>query len=160
MFNWKLNFKHEESVASSELVSLFIEAEFEKSKMQEILNIDGVFSAIGKQGLIPLFTCSCGSFSCGGYYVKVSHLDEGISLRGRYKPVDNPAETDIIESFEYELSWEDLYIIASEVYDKLIKLKELYPGYDVCSGTFGEGVLNKINSYGLLLKELRSKYDD
>ncbi|WP_312522686.1 hypothetical protein [Anaerospora sp.] len=160
MSTWKLNFDSEESVASSTLISLFIEVEIKDVKMEDILDVDVLFLAIQEQGYLPLFTCSCGNFSCGGYYVKVSHLDGGICFSDRYKPVDNPSEADLIEPFECELSWKELYLVASEVYDKLIEISKSYPSYEIGCGAFGEDVLNKIDRYELLLKELRNRFND
>lgn len=157
MAEWKLSFNYEESPADSKLISLFTEVEFEDVKMKGILDCDVLFLAIQESGLLPLFTCSCGTFFCGGYYVEVLHINDGLILRNTYKPVQNPTDSDILEVFEYELSWEDLYIIASEVYYKLIEIKDNYPGCEICFGTFGEGILNKIDGYGVLLNELRNK---
>lgn len=160
MHSWKLSFNYEESVAASELISLFIEVEIKEVKMEDILDVDVLFLAIQEQGYLPLFTCSCGNFSCGGYYVKVSHLDGGICFSNRYKPVDNPSEVDLIEPFECELPWKELYFVASEIYDKLIEISKSYPGYEIGCGAFGEDVVNKIERYEVLLKELQSRFND
>lgn len=160
MFHWELVFNHEESVASDNLISLFIVVEWEKRKMKYPLDINGLFSAAQYEGYQPIFTCSCGTFGCGGYYMSVSHLEKGITFRNLYKPVDAPTEADLIEALEYELSWEDLYFMISEVYEKLAWLTEQYPDYDVCSGTFGPGVLGNMGRYELIMKEVQGKYED
>ena len=160
MNNWKLTFDHEESPAAEKLISIFIEVEFEKNKMKDILNIDGLFSAVQKQGFQPLFTCSCGTFGCGGYYINVSHSDNEIVFRNIYKPVEEPNEAYLIEAFECALSWEDLYFIVSEVYEKLVWISGQYQNYDVCSGTYGPGLMNRLSSYGELVREVRSRYED
>jgi len=160
MFHWKLNFEHEESVASDKLISLFIVVEFERRKMKYPLDINGLFSAAQHEGFQPIFTCSCGTFGCGGYYMNVSHSENGIVLRNFYKSVDAPTEADLIEDIEYELSWEDLYFMISEVYKKLAWLTKQYPEYDVCSGTFGPGVLGNMERYELVMKEVRGKYEE
>ena len=160
MHSWKLSFNYEESVAASELISLFIEVEIKEVKMEDILDVDVLFLAIQEQGCLPLFTCSCGNFSCGGYYLKVLHQESGIIFSDRYKPVDNPSEEDLIEPFECELSWKELYLVANEVYDKLIEISKSYPGYEIGCGAFGEDVFNKIERYKLLLNELQSSFND
>ena len=155
MLNWKLSFEHNESVAADKLISLFVEVEFEGHKMKDILNIEGLFSVFREQGYIPMFTCACGTFWCGGYYVKIEHLADGIVLKNGYKPVEKPTENDVIQRFEYTLTWENLFIIANEILNKLIWLKHTYPDYDVCSGTFGEGLLNRLDNYAAFLKEFQ-----
>lgn len=160
MLSWKLSFTDEESPAGDNLISLFIEVEFEKKRMRDILNIDGLFAAIKSEGYKPLFTCSCGVFSCGGYYVFVTHLADGATLKNAYKPVNEPREQNLIEQFEYELSWKDFYFIASEVYERLCDLKSQYPKREICAGTFGPDLSNRLSEYGELLKQLRSRYEE
>lgn len=89
----------------------------------------------------------------------VLHSDSGLVLRNTYRPVEKPTEMDLIELLEYELAWKDFYLIATEVYNKLSEIKEYHPGFEICSGVFGEGILRKMDRYGLLLNELRNKYD-
>jgi hypothetical protein len=160
MDNWRLHFEHEESVAANDLISLGITVEFEGQKMKDILDIDGLFMMIESEGFIPLFTCSCGSFGCGGYYINVSHNIDGLILNNKYKPVNNPTENDLFEIFQNDLSWEDLYFIASEVYEYISDLVEKHPGYGVCSGTYGENLISKLIQYEELLDILRSRYDE
>lgn len=81
----------------------------------------------------------------------------GIQLKNKYKPVMQPTEHDLLETFEYELTWEDFYIVVSDVYEKLILLKGKYPGYDVCSGTFGPDIMRNIETYRLLVKEVKGR---
>lgn len=90
----KLSFHHEESVAANNLISLFVEVELGNNKLDDILDIEGLFSSINYQGFQPLFTCSCGHFGCGGYHVKVSHSPNGIQLKNKYKHVMQPTELD------------------------------------------------------------------
>lgn len=158
MYSWKLSFKDEESPAGDNLISLFIEVEFEEKIMQDILNVDGLFEAIKCEGFQPLFTCLCGDFSCGGYYVHVTHFADGAILQNAYKAIGEPREDDMIQQFEYELTWEDFYLIASEVYGRLCDLKNIYPNCEICVGTFGPDLSNRLSEYEELLKQLRSRY--
>lgn len=63
----------------------------------------------------------------------------------------------MLETFEYELTWEDFYIVVSDVYEKLILIKGKYPDYDVCSGTFGPDLMRNIETYSLLVKEVKGR---
>jgi hypothetical protein len=128
--------------------------------MKDILDVDALFSTIESEGYIPLFTCSCGSFGCGGYYINISHTTDGLLLRNKYKPVNNPTEGDLIDTFENDLSWEDLYFIASEVYEYMCDLVKKYPGYSLCTGAYGENLVQRLNHYEELLGILRGRYDE
>jgi len=157
MCSLKLNFSYEESVGDSTLISFYIKVNFKDKDMQKIVDVDGLFSVINKQGFLPLFTCDCGNFSCGGYYIKVIHLEDGILFDNSYKPVNEPDETQLIETFEYKLSWIDLYNIASAVYAQINLINNKYPGFNICSGAYSDIVLKNIDEYQRLLKEFKDK---
>ena len=161
MYSWKVSFSSEESPASNNLVSLFTKVEFEKELMPDIVDIDVLFSmAKGDEGYIPLFTCVCGSFGCGGYYIKVKHIDEGLILQNSYHPVNNPSEDKLITPFEHEISWEDLYFILSEVIEYCLHLKKKYPNCGICSGTYGLNIVGNLDQYAALLQDVRLRYEE
>lgn len=160
MFNWKFSFEYSESSADSNLMSIFIDVKFEDTKMKDILDIEGFFNSILEEGYQSLFTCSCGNFGCGGYYVKVIHGEHGIRLVNSYKPNDFPSEKDKIDSFEFNISWEDLYIMASSVLEYMNDIRCKNPGFDLCSGTYGPKLAYRLDEYELVLKSLRNKYVD
>lgn len=160
MLNWSINFEHGESPAASDLISIFIIVEFENIEMKDIINIDGLFNIVDNAGYQPLFTCNCGDFGCGGYYVKVLHKDDGVRIINSYDPRVNPSEESLRDNFEFEISWEDLYIISSSVYDYLIEIKEKYPHCDLCSGTFSERLVGSLDKYKNILELLRSRYEE
>lgn len=159
MNNWKLTYNHEESVASNNLISLYIEVEFEGQKMKDILDADSLFSMIESDGFIPLFTCRCGFFGCGGCYVKITHTPKGIVLNNTYKPVDNPTEKDLVNTFQSDLTWEDLYFIASDVYEYICGLVEKYPVYGICCGTYDANLVPRLHRYKELLEVLGGRYN-
>jgi hypothetical protein len=160
MFNWKVHFDHEESPGDSKLMSIFIEVEFDDVQMKDILDIDGLFTSIVEDGFQPLFTCACGSFSCGGYYVKIVRELDGIRMINSYKPKDIPSESDLMDTFDFKMSWEDLYILSSSVYENILEVKENNPEYDFCSGSYGIRLKDNLDKYESILKCLRNRYEN
>jgi len=160
MFNWKFHFEHSESPGDSRLMSIFIKVKFEDKQMKDILNIEGLFTSIVEDGFQPLFTCDCGNFGCGGYYVKFIHEEYGIRLINSYKPESIPSEENLMDTFEFEISWEDLYIMSSSVFDYICDIKEKNPEYDLCTGSYGPRLVTRLEEYELILESLRNRYDD
>ncbi|WP_411347613.1 hypothetical protein [Paenibacillus sp. WLX2291] len=56
----------------------------------EILVVEEFFNTLLRPGIYPLFTCSCGIFGCGGYYVEVIHEGQNITWRTEQIPFEDP----------------------------------------------------------------------
>jgi len=158
MFTWKLIPNYEESPAAENMLSLYFEIEFHQKKMPDIIDIDELFSIVSEDGYIPVFTCSCGSFGCGGYYIRIFKKDKGLVLKNSYRPVENPAERDIISTFQYEISWKELYALLREVYEKCREVRNAFPACGMCSGAYGKDISKQMNQYELVLEEVEKKY--
>lgn len=44
----------------------------------EVFVVIEFFNSLSQQGQLPMYTCSCGIFGCGGFYVHVSYKDQGV----------------------------------------------------------------------------------
>ena len=155
MNNWKLTFDNDDSPAGNNLRSIFIKATFEDNVMDRILDVDGFFKVIENEGMQPMFTCECGTFWCTGYYVDVTHSAKGIIIKNGYKADPQRNEDPLIYKFEYEINWEDLYLMAREVIGEIKALSKKYPDNHICTGVYGVDLLPNINRYEEIIKELR-----
>ena len=43
---------------------------------EEIFVVTEFFKSLTQQGEFPMFTCSCGNFGCGGFYIKVNYKNQ------------------------------------------------------------------------------------
>ncbi len=77
-------------------------------------------TAIHTSGRLPLFTCGCGYFGCGGYYVDVECTDEAWILRNRY----DPNTEELQQEFEYRISWEQVKQVADTIIAELRTIKQ------------------------------------
>lgn len=135
---FKLEFEYEESPASNNGIGFFITVWFNDVNMKDILDVDEFFKVIDTAGISPLFTCSCGGFGCGGYYVEAIHEKTGIVFKNSYKPLETVAESSIIERFEFTVSWEEIYRMGKQILDLLEEIIAKWPGYLIFSGSYSE----------------------
>jgi hypothetical protein len=52
-------------------------------ELPDVHDIDVFFEALTNSGPLPLFTCTCGVFGCGGYYIGVAHGADAWIWRNR-----------------------------------------------------------------------------
>ncbi len=93
------------------------------------LDVDVFFDALTRDGRLPLFTCGCGVFECGGYYVDVSRTRAGWTWRNRYAP-NNPEHADhatILEPIEVHFSWANVRAAAGTLLAALQTLRHDTP---------------------------------
>lgn len=45
---------------------------------EEVFVITEFFNSLTDEGKFPMFTCSCGIFGCGGFYIDVRHKTESV----------------------------------------------------------------------------------
>ena len=154
MKSWNLDFSSDESPAGNNLIAICVKVTLENMNMPDILEIDGLFEAIQSEGKKPVFTCGCGNFGCGGYYIEVIHTQDGVRLINGYEPLNQ----DILKhKFEKYLSWKDIYMILDEVLAYLSELGKKHRGYEFCSGTYGPNLLEEIDSYYCVLESVKNK---
>lgn len=157
MDNWSIKYSHDESPAGNKLISIYIKLIFDGVEMADIVDIDGWYEAVLSEGKKPLFTCGCGNFGCGGYFMEVSHSAQGVRLKNKYHPLD---ENDLIEALDFEISWEDIFLIYTEIVDYLVEIRDRYPEYELCIGTYSDNLVIKIEKYQRIYEYLRRNYDE
>lgn len=63
---------------------------------------------------LPLFTCDCGTFGCGGYYVDVTLLPDALVWENAYSPFAGSAHTPRVYS-RREFPWPNVREVAGEL---------------------------------------------
>lgn len=142
-----ISITHEESPASNGSISVMIKVRINGKEMAEILDVDNFFESIGKRGMYPIFTCTCGVFECGGYYVFVDHSETSWVLKNSYSPADDPAKSKIINTFEYHIPWEDVMKAGCKIIKFLLETHNKRPDYRIYSGSFGIDISYWIPEY-------------
>src|SRR5918911_3209724 len=79
-------------------LGLYASAVVNGQELPEVLDIDVFFEALAGTGVLPLFTCTCGVFGCGGYYIGVARTAEAWIWRNRYAPDDAPNPAHVLRS--------------------------------------------------------------
>ena len=123
--------------------ALFIQVHINGNDLPEILDIETFFAIKQQDGLVPLFTCGCGDFGCGGYYVNVSCTDAALILHNGYHRFHRSLELE----FEYHLDWQQVKGIAEQILTHLEKLHERNPQAYVTMGHTGENLLDHLPDY-------------
>lgn len=118
--------------------AMFIGVQINDNDLPGILNVDKFFAIKQQNELVPLFTCGCGDFDCGGYYVNVSCTDIALILRNSYHRFNQSLESE----FEYHLDRQQTRDIAEEIVSHLEKIHEENPRAYVTSGYGGENLIN------------------
>lgn len=80
------------------------------------------FSSLLEPGKYPMFTCTCGIFGCGGYYVDVLHEETGITWMTEDSPFDDKT---IPHSHRFSFTREDMVRFAEDLlhgYEQLDRL--------------------------------------
>ncbi|MFS0873981.1 MULTISPECIES: hypothetical protein [Paenibacillus] len=54
---------------------------------EEVFVIDEFFNSLAKQGEVPMYTCSCGNFECGGFYINVMYKKDIVIWKTEQRPV-------------------------------------------------------------------------
>jgi hypothetical protein len=123
--------------------ALFIQVRINGDDVPACLDIEAFFTLKEASGLVPLFTCGCGVFGCGGYYVGVSCTDEALILRNSYHRGNRSLQA----AFEYHLDWQQVSGIAQEIYSYLQKMHERNSQAYVTLGYGGENLLDRLPAY-------------
>jgi hypothetical protein len=81
---------------------------------EEVFVVDEFFNSLTQLGKFPMYTCSCGIFGCGGFYVDVLYNKETVIWN---------TEQSSIKKFIF--SKENVLHFAEELIDKLMDLNDL-----------------------------------
>ncbi len=123
--------------------AMFVSVYINGQTMPKMLNLDAFFAVKEQQGQVPLFTCGCGDFGCGGYYVDVVCTNEALTLHNSYHRFNHTLQAE----FEYLLEWQQVRGVAEEIVTCLQKVQERNPQAFVTLGHCGENLLDRINEY-------------
>jgi hypothetical protein len=91
--------------------AIFIRVKINDNALPGILNVEAFFAIKQENELVPLFTCGCGDFGCGGYYVNVSCTETAFILRNSYHLFNQSLQSE----FEYNLDWQQVRNVAEEI---------------------------------------------
>lgn len=123
--------------------AMFISVYINGSIMPNILDVEAFFAIKQQNGLVPLFTCGCGDFDCGGYYVNVSCTDTALVLHNSYHRFNRTLQS----QFQYHLDWQEVRGVAEEILVYLQEIHKRNPQAYVTTGHGGENLLNRVPDY-------------
>ena len=146
----QLAINYEESPASNNGIGVWVQVAVSNMEFPDILDIDEFFQALKNSDhqVSPLFTCVCGSFGCGGYYLESEPQDKVWVWRNHYDPL----EQQLIRKFQHAFSWEDIQRVARELVGVLEELQHMHPGAEIFSGTYGLDLAPRIAQYRELVE--------
>lgn len=93
-----------------------------KLSHNEVLVVEEFFNTILRSGVYPLFTCSCGVFGCGGYYVEVIHDEQSITWLTEQIPFEDP---ELIPCSTFIFQRDQVMKVAEELQQNLDKLQHI-----------------------------------
>ncbi|MDQ0114040.1 hypothetical protein [Paenibacillus harenae] len=80
----------------------------------EVFVITEFFNSLACERKFPMFTCSCGIFGCGGFYIDVYHKKESVIWC-----------TEQSSNKKHIFSRENIRFVAEELIDKLTELNDV-----------------------------------
>jgi hypothetical protein len=135
----KITIEHETEDEGATFIHVYING----NALPGILNIEAFFAIKQAEELVPLFTCGCGIFECGGYYVDVSPTDTALILHNGYHRFNRSVQS----PFEYFLDWQQVRDIAQEIITYLEKIHERNPRAHITTGYAGGNLLDHLPDY-------------
>lgn len=157
MANYQLAFRYEPSTVEDSLISLWVNLDLYETRMNYNLDVDAFFVSLGSDGYYPLFTCECGTFGCGGYYVEVHHDHDGINLINAYAPLSQLDPDEIINEFHYHLDWEDVLALGEEIIGIMNEISAKAADRRICCGAYGNDIAGKIDEYQAICTTIRNR---
>ncbi|WP_338543337.1 hypothetical protein [Paenibacillus tundrae] len=88
----------------------------------EVFVVEEFFKSLLNPGTYPLFTCSCGVFGCGGYYVEVVHETERIIWLTEQSPFNDQT---IESSNKFVFSWVQIIKFSKGLIQEFEHLKSI-----------------------------------
>jgi hypothetical protein len=101
-------------------ISLYINGY--KLDEDEVFVEDVYFNSLLYPGKYPMFTCTCGIFGCGGYYVDVVHNNETMIWTTEQSPFTDSTFKD---SNRFVFSWSNIIEFTEELIKRLEDLKNI-----------------------------------
>ncbi|OMF02625.1 hypothetical protein [Paenibacillus sp. FSL H7-0331] len=101
-------------------ISLYINGS--KLDEDEVFVEDEFFKSLLNPGKYPMFTCTCGIFGCGGYYVEVIHEGERVIWLTEQSPFEDRAVKSLNK---FIFSWDQIISFSEELVQKFENLKSL-----------------------------------
>jgi len=148
---------HEESPASNDGIGVSATLMLNYAPLPYVLDINQFFEAVvlisWSPVRLPLFTCTCGVFGCGGYYVDVECTTQAWVLRNRY----HPDTEELLEEMEYWLSWRQVHEVADELVTVLRAVHAHRPTAQLTSGAHGQNLVAKMEAYNTCVGRLMSR---
>lgn len=131
-----------------------------EGKIGENFDVHQVFVTLGKSGMLPLFTCACGHFGCGGGYVDVIWGRRIISLKNLYKPYDVPSKTaeSLAEQFEHAISRDTWGELLQNLLDELSALVNKKSLTNLTIGASGINLCENLELYKSKLNQFQLNY--
>jgi hypothetical protein len=80
------------------------------------------FNSLLSPGKYPMFTCTCGIFGCGGYFVEAAHNNETMIWTTEQSPF---MDRSINSSNIFVFSWSNIIEFTEELIQRLEELKSL-----------------------------------
>ncbi len=128
-------------------LGLYATAGVNGQDLPEVLDIDAFFEALTGSGPLPLFTCTCGAFGCGGYYIGVAHGEDAWIWRNRYPPEDDPNPAHVTEVGELRFAWTEVRAVATDLLATLHTLQRDKPGVRLMAASTGIDLRDRLGHY-------------
>lgn len=121
--------------------------------LPDILDVDAFFEALTDRGRLPLFTCECGDFGCGGAYVDISGTDAEWIWGNRYAPSD-PERAALMYADQCCFSWTNARSVAIELLALLHPLHRERPQALLMSAQLGVDLSARLPHYEAQIMEI------
>jgi len=107
-------------------------------ELTEVLDVEALFRSLREPGRLPLFTCTCGIFGCGGCWIDAVHTEHAWMLRNAYDPTDADAErAELVEEFAFAVPWDNVRTVAATIDAALERIRARHPGQSISNGFYG-----------------------
>lgn len=116
----------------------------------EVFVVEEFFKSLLNPGRYPLFTCSCGVFGCGGYYVEVVHETEGIIWLTEQSPFNDHT---IESSNKFIFSWVQIIKFSKGLIQEFKHLKSIMSANEL-EFNFD------IEKYNRIINEIKERYSN
>jgi hypothetical protein len=115
-------------------IEVYVRLKVNGSRLPYILDVNTFLSAIEASGKQPIFTCECGHFGCGGYFIDVEVTEDAWILKNRYDPLD---ENVLLEAVEYRIPWHQVKQLVVQICEQLQTIKAQAPDFPLHWGVVG-----------------------
>jgi hypothetical protein len=113
-------------------------------QLPEVFSFCVLPDAIRKSGRYQLFTCTCGIFGCGGYWVDVECTKEAWIWKNGFYPADEdePEEQWLMYEFDYRIPWSQVRVAMGQIREAILESRKLQPNYWIVSPLCAEPFLD------------------